>query len=113
MGTVFSLRLEPDADPAAIAEACRLIHRADEVFSTWRGDSAISRMRRGDLALGDAPPEVAEVLDLCHRAGRLTDGLFDAWASPDGVDPTGVVKGWAGQRAAEALHAAEIGRAHV
>lgn len=115
MGTVFSLRVEPGphADPTAIDAACRLIHRADEVFSTWRDDSAISRMRRGELALGDAPAEVAEVLDLCHRADRLTDGLFDAWAAPDGVDPTGIVKGWAGQRAAELLHASGYEQVNV
>jgi thiamine biosynthesis lipoprotein len=116
MGTAFSFRLEPgnlgstQAD-AAIAEACHLLHHADATFSTWQDDSAISRLRRGELALGDAPAEVAEVLDFCHRAGTLTDGLFDAWASPEGVDPTGVVKGWATQRAAERLLAA--GFAHV
>lgn len=108
MGTAFSFRLEPGpltpADAAAaIAGACSLLHDADDVFSTWQAGSAISRLRRGELALGDAPAEVAEVLDLCHRAGTLTDGLFDAWASPDGVDPTGIVKGWAIQRAAELL----------
>ena len=116
MGTAFSFRLEPgNLDPnqadAAIAEACHRLHDADATFSTWQDNSAISRVRRGELALGDAPAEVAEVLDLCHRAGALTDGLFDAWASPDGVDPTGVVKGWATQRAAEGLLAA--GFAHV
>ena len=108
MGTMFSFRLEPGELPAAdaaaaVAAACALLHRADDVFSTWSGDSVISRMRRGELALGDAPPEVAEVLDLCHRAARLTNGIFGAWASPEGVDPTGIVKGWAVQRAAELL----------
>ena len=49
----------------------------------------------------------------CHRAGRLTDGLFDAWASPDGVDPTGVVKGWAIQRAAELLRDAGFAAVNV
>lgn len=118
MGTVFSLRLDadglaPETAAAAIADACRLIHEADRTFSTWDADSAISRLRRGELALGDAPPEVAEVLDLCHRAARLTDGLFDAWASPAGVDPTGIVKGWTGQRAAEALFAAGFAAVNV
>ena len=108
MGTAFSFRLEPGGlseaeQRTALADACELLHRADATFSTWQEDSAISRMRRGELDLGDAPAEVAEVLDLCHRAAQLTDGLFDAWASPDGVDPTGIVKGWAVQRAAEAL----------
>jgi thiamine biosynthesis lipoprotein len=116
MGTTFSLRLEPgalqsDDAAAAIAGACRLLHEADDVFSTWNDASAISRLRRGELAVGDAPAEVAEVLDLCHRVGTLTDGLFDAWASPDGVDPTGIVKGWAIQRAAERLR--DAGFAHV
>ena len=116
MGTTFSLRLEPgevapDSAAAAIADACRLLHEADAVFSTWNDESAISRLRRGALAVGDAPAEVAEVLDLCHRAGTLTDGLFDAWALPDGVDPTGIVKGWAIQRAAERLR--DAGFAHV
>lgn len=116
MGTAFSFRLEPagldaDAAAAAVVAACTLLHGADDVFSTWQDESAISRLRRGELALGDAPAEVAEVLDLCHRAGTLTDGLFDAWAAPDGVDPTGIVKGWAVQRAAELLRDASF--AHV
>ncbi len=118
MGTMFSFRLEPgelapDAAAAAVANACRLLHEADDVFSTWQDGSAISRMRRDELALGDAPAEVAEVLDLCHRAGRLTDGIFDAWASPDGVDPTGIVKGWAVQRAAELLRDAGFAAVNV
>lgn len=116
MGTAFSFRLEPggldaEAAAAAVVAACTLLHEADDVFSTWQDGSAISRLRRGELALGDAPGEVAEVLDLCHRAGTLTDGLFDAWAAPDGVDPTGIVKGWAVQRAAELLR--DAGFAHV
>ncbi|MGI9188375.1 MAG: FAD:protein FMN transferase [Gaiellales bacterium] len=116
MGTTFSFRLEPgsleaDSAAAAVAAACRLLHESDDVFSIWRDDSAISRLRRGELAVGDAPPEVAEVLDLCHRAAALTDDSFDAWASPDGVDPTGIVKGWAVQRAAELLR--DAGFAHV
>jgi thiamine biosynthesis lipoprotein len=118
MGTMFSFRLEPgglgpEPAAAAIADACSLLHDADDVFSTWQDDSVISRMRRSELALGDAPAEVAEVLDLCHRAGNLTDGIFDAWASPDGVDPTGIVKGWAVQRAAELLRDAGFAAVNV
>lgn len=118
MGTAFSLRLEPgdlapEAAAAAIATACRLLHDADAVFSTWSAASAISRLRRDELSVGDAPAAVAEVLDLCHRAAALTGGLFDAWASPDGVDPTGLVKGWAIQRAAELLRDAGFARVQV
>ena len=52
------------------------------------------------------PPEVAEVLDIADRAGRATNGAFSAWLpGPDGephLDPSGVVKGWAVERAASA-----------
>jgi thiamine biosynthesis lipoprotein len=118
MGTMFSFRLEPgelapDDAAAAVVAACALLHQADAVFSTWQDDSVISRMRRGEVSVGDAPSEVAEVLDLCHRAANLTDGIFDAWASPEGVDPTGVVKGWAVQRAAELLRDAGFAAVNV
>lgn len=113
MGTAVTIAIDAgDLDAAAsrhaIEEACAVLHAADRVFSTYRPDSAISRMRRGELALSDAPPEVADVLDICHVVGRLTGGWFDAWGDSEGVDPTGVVKGWAVQRAAEVLRAAGV-----
>jgi hypothetical protein len=46
------------------------------------------------------------MLGWCARAEELTGGWFDAWAMPGGVDPTGLLKGWAAQRAADTLRAA-------
>ena len=37
-----------------------------------------------------------------------TDGWFDAWAVPGGFDPSGLLKGWATERAAARLRAAGI-----
>lgn len=85
------------------------LRRADRVFSTYRPDSAISRLGRGEIGLDDCPPEVAEVLDLADRAERASDGAFSVRRTgPDGtpvLDPSGVVKGWAAERAAAALRA--------
>ena len=61
-------------------------------------------MRSGS---SDVPPEVAEVLELCRRARDASDGWFDPWAMPGGVDPTGLVKGWAAERALDELRRAE------
>ncbi|MCW2955753.1 MAG: thiamine biosynthesis lipoprotein [Thermoleophilia bacterium] len=108
MGTVVSFDVRVPAGSegkgrAAIRQACEVLHDADATFSTWKPASPISRLRRGEVGLGELPGEVHEVLDLCTRAHRLSAGWFDAWAQPGGVDPTGLVKGWAVARAAERL----------
>jgi thiamine biosynthesis lipoprotein len=48
------------------------------------------------------------VLSLCEDLRRETGGVFNAWrCRPDGrLDPSGVVKGWAVERAAELLREA-------
>lgn len=87
------------------------LHRADRVFSTYRPDSVVSRIDRGELALDDpdVPPELHDVLEIADRAGQATDGAFSVWLpGTDGerhFDPSGVVKGWAVERAASALAA--------
>lgn len=75
------------------------LRRVDEVFSTYRADSIISRLTRGEIGLDDCPPEVHEVLAIGDRARLESHGAFDVnQPGPDGVvhlDPSGVVKGWA------------------
>jgi FAD:protein FMN transferase len=105
MGTVvvFDLHVESTLDGEVIdslVESARaMLHDADDVFSTWKVESAVSRLRRGVATLGDMPDDVVEVLRLCERARELSQGWFNPWAMPGGVDPTGYVKGWAAQRA--------------
>ncbi len=83
------------------------LREADLVFSTYRPDSPISRLGRGEIAVADCPPEVAEVLALGGIAERESAGAFSVRRpGPDGAtvfDPSGVVKGWAAERAAAAL----------
>ncbi|TNM68136.1 FAD:protein FMN transferase [Streptomyces sp. NP160] len=82
---------------------------ADTVFSTYREDSWVSRLGRGEVSLDACPPEVAEVLAIGEQAERDSGGAFSVHLpGPDGrrrLDPSGVVKGWAVQRAAAALRA--------
>ncbi len=70
----------------------------DEVFSTYREDSWISRLSQGKARVVDAPPAVAEVLDLCERFRDETGGAFNARTPEGGIDPTGIVKTWAMER---------------
>ncbi|HEX5265893.1 MAG TPA: FAD:protein FMN transferase [Acidimicrobiales bacterium] len=108
MGTVVSFDVRPGAAPAAavhvaLARAVASLHRVDHVLSTSKPDSPLSRLRRGEIGPEDAPPEVAAVLELCARARTASGGWFDPWAAPGGVDPTGLVKGWAAGRALDHL----------
>ncbi|MEU5714668.1 FAD:protein FMN transferase [Streptomyces sp. NPDC020403] len=108
MGTVFSFDIRDRPTPAirhALAEAVRHLHQVDAVFSTYRHDSHISRLGRGEIRLKDCPPEVDEVLSLCARATRDSDGWFSA-APAGSLDPSGLVKGWATEAASRILHEA-------
>ncbi len=106
MGTVFSIHVLDAGDwSAAIGEVVADLHWVDETFSTYRLDSEISRLGRGEIRLRDCPPAVAEVLDLCAHVQATSDGYFAA--TMRGVlDPSGLVKGWAIARASALLSAA-------
>ncbi len=110
MGLPFSIHLRRDAEqgPAtdaiddAVEAAWASLRESDAIFSTYRPDSDISRINRGELTVADADPQVAEVLELAALAHRLTDGAFDVRATGT-LDPSGIVKAWAACRADEAL----------
>ncbi len=53
---------------AAWADAIDLLREVDRVFSTYRPDSWVSRLGRGEVEVSHCPSEVAEVLALGERA---------------------------------------------
>jgi hypothetical protein len=82
--TVVSLQLvtcDPDVDlPAARDAVVRWVHLVDEVLSTFRPDSDLSRWRAGTCSLADCDPMVEEVLLLAGRRG----GSATARSTPRG-----------------------------
>ena len=84
-----------------------VLREADTLFSTYKHDSEISRLNRGELVLADTHPDVREVLARCDELRVITDGYFDAGhVIEGGTDPSGLVKGWAVDRAGDLLDAA-------
>ncbi len=81
------------------------LRRVDDTFSTYRDDSDISRLDRGELTLADCRAEVDEVLTQCMVLGRQRRGYFSV-RSAGRLDPSGLVKGWAIAAAAERLASA-------
>lgn len=103
MAMTFRLAVEGDRTDAStldvVAEhiASDLLW-VDEVFSTYREDSWVSRLSRSEATIAEAPPAVAEVLDMCEHFHEETGGAFNARSPDGGIDPTGLVKTWAMER---------------
>jgi FAD:protein FMN transferase len=106
MPIVVDIRDE-EFDESALARMFGWLEWVDSTFSTYKDDSEISRLARGQLALGDAHETVREVLERCEELRDETAGFFDV-SFGGGLDPSGLVKGWSIDRAAELLRDAGI-----
>lgn len=106
MPVVVDLRDE-DVGGDVVDRVFDWLHFVDATFSTYKEDSEISRLNRGELALADAHPDVREALERCEELRMETHGYFDIGAcSPPGIDPSGFVKGWSVERGAAILERA-------
>ena len=116
MGTVISVHVHDDAPDAGIEAAVDAlfaeVERLEQIFSTFRPDSVVSRINRGELHLLDAGPEVTEVMDACTWLEHQSDGAFTAHRPdrPGELDPAGYAKGWITEVAAGRLD--DAGLAH-
>lgn len=104
MGMPISVEI---VDPAVTADDLAAVFAhftaVDERYSTYKATSEVSRINRGELNVADASEELQEVLALCEQTKIETRGYFDI-RTPDGtIDPSGLVKGWAIQGAADLL----------
>jgi FAD:protein FMN transferase len=109
MGTMVAVDLAdplPTATLAALADdVFAWMREVDRRFSTYRADSEVCRLDRGELTVEDGSPYLREVLDVCARLWRDTDGYFDVYATGR-LDPSGYVKGWSAEVASARLVAA-------
>jgi thiamine biosynthesis lipoprotein len=108
MGMGVSIDVRDDVvPPGAIEEVVAWLHHVDMTFSTYRFDSPISALGRGELRFDEVSEEVRDMLRRCESLRIETDGIFDAFAvpAPNGttLDPSGLVKGWSIEQAAGIL----------
>jgi len=109
MGTAIGLDVRNASVPGtALDRAFDYLRDVDLRFSTYKSDSEVSRLIRGELDEADCSPDLVQVLALCEQVRRASDGYFDIRAHrPDGrPDPTGLVKGWSLENAGRILEAA-------
>jgi thiamine biosynthesis lipoprotein len=117
-GTVISVDVRDPVDDAVLDDLFTWFRRVDDLFSTWRPETEISRIARGDLAVSEADREVRSVLAACADLKRDTNGAFDIEAARQlcslqpgqaPIDPSGYVKGWAVEEGARRLRLAGRG----
>jgi thiamine biosynthesis lipoprotein len=109
MGTAIGIDLRDASVPAAaVDQAFVSLRRADARFSTYRPESEVSRLGRGELTLDACSLELRRVLALAEQLRFDSGGHFDirGHRADGGLDPSGVVKGWAVEEAAWILDAA-------
>ena len=90
---------------AIVSELEVELNRLEEMFSVFRETSEISRINAGTLHHLDASPEVFAVLDACSWLEQASNGAFSIRRSrsESEINPSGFVKGWAGERSASIL----------
>jgi thiamine biosynthesis lipoprotein len=106
MGMPVVVDVRDRVDGAVLDGVFAWLVEVDERFSPYRDGSEVSRIRRGELALGDAHPDVRWIYARCEELRRVTDGYFDP--AVVGGDPSGLVKGWAVDRAGALLDGAGL-----
>jgi FAD:protein FMN transferase len=108
MGTVATVEIYDPAPGGADRLADQVfawLHEVDHRFSTYKQDSEVNRLHRGELRLEACSADLRLVLDRCADLWQRTDGYFDVYATGR-LDPSGYVKGWSVQVASERLTAA-------
>lgn len=101
MGTAITVEIV-GAAPSVLDSVFTWFIEVDCRFSTYKPDSEVCRYDRGEVDFADLSADAAIVLGECEQLRVQTEGFFDAYAT--GVlDPSGYVKGWSVQVAADRL----------
>ncbi len=103
MGMPITVEIVSAAAQATVDAMFEYFEAIDRRFSTYRTDSEIAAINRGEIAESGYSGEMRDVLALAERTRRETDGFFDVRRSDGSIDPSGVVKGWAIRNAARMI----------
>lgn len=76
--------------------------KVDNRFSTYKRESEISKINRGEIREEDYSADMKLIFEQAEKTKRETNGFFDIKHFGK-LDPSGIVKGWAIQNAADLL----------
>jgi thiamine biosynthesis lipoprotein len=93
---------DKNATAEDINEVFAYFHYIDKKFSTYKKNSEISQINRGEINSRQYSKEMNEILKLSEITKKETDGYFDINIS-NSLDPSGIVKGYAINNGANVL----------
>jgi thiamine biosynthesis lipoprotein len=103
MGMPVSVEIVGVADGVTADRVFAYFAEVDRRFSTYKPESEIERINRGEIAIAACSEEMREVLTLAEKTGRESGGYFDMRRPNGTLDPSGIVKGWAIRNAANLI----------
>ena len=107
MGTGFTFQIEDESAEAQLRGHCQaameVLEDANQRFSLYRPDSEISLLNRGETSWDKASFQQKNILEDVKKWKEKTSGFFDAREGTEDYDPSGLVKAWATQNAADYL----------
>jgi thiamine biosynthesis lipoprotein len=101
MGMPITMEIIEPASEVVFTDVFNYFRAVDRRYSTYKANSEISRINRG-LPRSKWSPEMRAVMRLCDQTKQATKGYFDI-NHQGKLDPSGLVKGWAIQNAAQLL----------
>ena len=98
MGTAISIEIVdgPEHVDQLIASAFAWFREADARFSTYKADSEVSRLDRGELRIDDSSADLRTVLHACADCGR-TPTATSTRTRDATLDPSGLRQGLVGR----------------
>jgi FAD:protein FMN transferase len=104
--------VDASATQAMIDSVFRYLEYVDRTFSTYKEDSEISRINRGELRPEAASADMQAIFALAEQTRLESNGYFDIRHGGQ-YDPSGVVKGWAIDNASRLLRQQGAQNFHV
>ncbi len=96
--------LDSKTDENIFNEIFSYFHKIDNRFSTYKEDSEISKINKGEEKEDYYSSEMRNILTLCEQTRLATNGFFDIHRKDGSLEPAGLVKGWAIFEVAKKLH---------
>jgi thiamine biosynthesis lipoprotein len=95
--------LDENATKKDIEDIYEYFAYVDNTFSTYKEDSEMMKINRGEILPKEYSVDMQEIFKLSQKTKEETRGFFDIVRSDGTYEPAGIVKGWAIQHAAELI----------